>query len=102
MAAHVISISSDTSEESVGYLAPRVILFGVIPAIIPVILEVPVVPPIVTPEVGTVSIVSPSGVLDLVDYSSSSDSDPSEDSLPHVPDLPLVSPFCVLMIRRRT
>ncbi|GJW97008.1 hypothetical protein Tco_0178816, partial [Tanacetum coccineum] len=95
MAAPVISISSDTSEESVGSHAPRVILFGAIPAIIPVIPEVPVVPadPIVTPEVGTVSVVSPAGVLDLVDYSSSSDSDPSEDSLPPAPDLPLVSPF---------
>ncbi|GKE93132.1 hypothetical protein Tco_1574227, partial [Tanacetum coccineum] len=59
------------------------------------ILEVHVVPadPIVTPEVGIVSVVSPAGVLDLVDYSSSSDSDPSEDSLPPAPDLPLVSPF---------
>ncbi|GJT81389.1 hypothetical protein Tco_1055731 [Tanacetum coccineum] len=57
MAAPVISISSDTSEESVADL-------------------------IVTPEVGAVSVVSPSGVLDLVDYSPSSDSDPSEDSLP--------------------
>ncbi|GKD79413.1 hypothetical protein Tco_1342034 [Tanacetum coccineum] len=55
MAAPVISISSDTSEESVGSHAPRVILF--------------------------------------VDYSPSSDSDPSEDSLPPAPDLPLVSPF---------
>ncbi|GJV02213.1 putative reverse transcriptase domain-containing protein, partial [Tanacetum coccineum] len=89
MVAPVISISFDTSEES---HAPRVILFGAIPAIIP---EVPVVPadPIVTPEVGTVSVVSPVGVLDLVDYSPSSDSDPSEDSLPPAPDLPLVSPF---------
>ncbi|GKC28242.1 hypothetical protein Tco_1035536 [Tanacetum coccineum] len=95
MAAPVISISSDTSEESVGSHAPRVILFGAIPAIIPVIPEVPVVPadPIVTPEVGTVSVISPAGVLDLVDYSPSSDSDPSEDSLPPAPDLPLVSPF---------
>ncbi|GJZ96957.1 hypothetical protein Tco_0669291 [Tanacetum coccineum] len=95
MAAPVISISSDTSEESVGSHAPRVILFGVIPAIIPVIPEVPIVPadPIVTPEVGTVSVVSPAGVLDLVDYSPSSDSDPLEDSLPPAPDLPLVSPF---------
>ncbi|GKB27888.1 hypothetical protein Tco_0867289 [Tanacetum coccineum] len=95
MAAPVISILSDTSEESVGSHAPRVILFGVIPAIIPVILEVPVVPAdlIVAPEEGTVSVVSPSGVLDLVDYSPSSDSDPSEDSLPPAPDLPLVSPF---------
>ncbi|GJX47610.1 hypothetical protein Tco_0272800, partial [Tanacetum coccineum] len=56
---------------------------------------VPVVPadPIVAPEVGTVSVVSPAGLLNLVDYSSSSDSDPSEDSLPPVPDLPLVSSF---------
>ncbi|GJY96796.1 putative reverse transcriptase domain-containing protein [Tanacetum coccineum] len=50
MAAPVISILSDSSEESVG-------------------------------------------VLDLVDYSFSSDSDPSKDSLPIAPELPLVSPF---------
>ncbi|GJR53050.1 reverse transcriptase domain-containing protein [Tanacetum coccineum] len=95
MADPIISISSDTSKESVGSHAPRVILFGGIPAIIPVILEVPVVlaDPIVTPEVGIVSVVSPYGVLDLVDYSPSSDYDPSEVSLPPVPDLPLVSPF---------
>ncbi|GJW75465.1 putative reverse transcriptase domain-containing protein, partial [Tanacetum coccineum] len=95
MATPVISISSDTSEESVGSHAPRVILFGAIPAIIPVIPEFPVAPtdPIVTPEVGTVSVVSPFGVLDLVDYLPSFDSDPSEDSLPPVLDLPLVSPF---------
>ncbi|GKA86929.1 hypothetical protein Tco_0808640 [Tanacetum coccineum] len=94
MAAPIISISSDSSEESVGSHAPRVILFGAIPAIIPIIPEVPIVPadPIVAPEVGTVLVVSPTGVLDLVDYSSSFDSDPSEDSLPPVPDLPLVSP----------
>ncbi|GJY81063.1 hypothetical protein Tco_0493814 [Tanacetum coccineum] len=60
--------------------------FGAIPAIIPVIPEW-------TPEVGAVLVVSPSGVLDLVDYSPSSDSDPSEDSLPPAPDLPLVLPF---------
>ncbi|GKB11732.1 hypothetical protein Tco_0845655 [Tanacetum coccineum] len=39
MAAPVISISSDTSEESVGSHASQVILFGAIPAIIPAILE---------------------------------------------------------------
>ncbi|GKE84034.1 hypothetical protein Tco_1557776, partial [Tanacetum coccineum] len=95
MVAPIISISSDLSEESVGSHAPRVILFGAIPAIIPVIPEVLIVPadPIVAPEVGTVSVVSPTRVLDLVDYSSSSDSDPSKDSLPLVPDLSLVSPF---------
>ncbi|GKF92196.1 hypothetical protein Tco_0278915, partial [Tanacetum coccineum] len=51
------------------------------------------VDPIVAPEVGTVLVVSPTEVLDLVDYLPSSDSDPSEDSLPPVPDLPLVLPF---------
>ncbi|GJX66349.1 putative reverse transcriptase domain-containing protein [Tanacetum coccineum] len=87
MAAPIISISSDSSDESVGYHAPRVILFGTIPAIIPVIPEVPIAPadPIVEPVVGEVSVISPIEVLDLVDYSSSSDSDPSEDSLPIVP-----------------
>ncbi|GKC90360.1 hypothetical protein Tco_1151009, partial [Tanacetum coccineum] len=92
MAAPVISISFDTFEESMGSHAPRVILFGVIPTIIP---EVPVVPadPILTPEEGTVSFVSPSGVLDLVDYSPSFDSNPPKYSLPPAPDLPLVSPF---------
>ncbi|GJX32659.1 hypothetical protein Tco_0242514, partial [Tanacetum coccineum] len=59
--------SSDSSEESVGSHAPRVILFGVIPAIIPVIPKVLIIPadPIVAPE----------------------------DSLPPAPNLPLVSPF---------
>ncbi|GJY13833.1 hypothetical protein Tco_0383142, partial [Tanacetum coccineum] len=92
MAAPIISILSESSEESVDSQAPLVILFGAIPAIIP---EVPIVPadPIITPEAGIVSVVSPTGVLELVDYSSSSDSDLSKDSLPPVPELPLVSPF---------
>ncbi|GJW77086.1 hypothetical protein Tco_0138768 [Tanacetum coccineum] len=95
MAAPVISILSDTSKESVGSHALQVILFGAIPAIIHVISEVPIIlaNPIVTPEVGTILVISPSGVLDLLDYSPSSDSDPSDDSLPPAPDLPLVSPF---------
>ncbi|GKE34607.1 hypothetical protein Tco_1453929 [Tanacetum coccineum] len=92
MDAPIISVSFDFSA---GSHAPRVILFGAIPAIIPIIPEVPIVPtdPIVAPKVGAVSVVSPAGVLDLVDYSSSLDSDPSEDSLPPVSDLPLVSSF---------
>ncbi|GJX65215.1 hypothetical protein Tco_0299558 [Tanacetum coccineum] len=87
MATSIISILSNSSEESVGSHALRVILFGAIPAIIPVIPEVPIVPadPLIAPKVGTVSVVSPAGVLDLVDYSSSSDSDPSDDSLPSEP-----------------
>ncbi|GJS17708.1 putative reverse transcriptase domain-containing protein [Tanacetum coccineum] len=99
MAALVISISSDSSDESVGSHVPRVILFCTIPTSITVILvvpvEVPIAPadPLVAPEVGAVSIISPTEVLDLVDYSSSSDSDPSKDSLPIAPELPLVSPF---------
>ncbi|GJY52594.1 putative reverse transcriptase domain-containing protein [Tanacetum coccineum] len=95
MAAPIISISYDLSKESVGSQAPRVILYVAIPAIITVIPEVPIVlaHPIVAPKVGTVSVVSPARVLGLVDYSSSFDSDPSEDSLPPVPDLPLVLPF---------
>ncbi|GJV95472.1 probable alpha,alpha-trehalose-phosphate synthase [UDP-forming] 10 [Tanacetum coccineum] len=98
MAAPVIPISSDSSEESVGSHVPRVILFGAIPAIIHVIhgipAEVPIIPAdlVVAPEVGAVFVTSPARVLDLVDYSSS-DSDPSEDSLPPAPELPLVSPF---------
>nr|GEX17944.1 putative reverse transcriptase domain-containing protein [Tanacetum cinerariifolium] len=99
MVAHIISILSDSSKKTVGSHVPRVILFGAIPAIILVILEVPIevpialVGPLVAPEVGAVFVISPTRVLDLVDYSSFSDSDPSEDSLPPVLELPLVSPF---------
>ncbi|GKB29608.1 hypothetical protein Tco_0869009 [Tanacetum coccineum] len=52
MAAPIISILSDSFEESVGSHAPRVILFGAIPAIIPIIPKVPIVPvdPIVAPK----------------------------------------------------
>ncbi|GJU65182.1 hypothetical protein Tco_1247017 [Tanacetum coccineum] len=94
MANPIILISSDSSEDSVGSHVPRVILFGAIPAVIPVILvvpaEVPIVPadPLVAPEVGAVPVTSPTGVLDLVDYSSS-DSDPSKDSLPPASELSL-------------
>ncbi|GKD03352.1 hypothetical protein Tco_1178326, partial [Tanacetum coccineum] len=99
MAAPVIPILLDSSKESVGSHVPRVILFGTIPTSIPVILvvlaEVPIAhaDPLVAPEVGAVSIISPTEVLDLVDYSSSSNSDPSEDSLTVAPELPLVLPF---------
>nr|GEV51884.1 reverse transcriptase domain-containing protein [Tanacetum cinerariifolium] len=41
---------------------------------------------------GVVPVTLPAEVLDLVDYLSSA-SDPSEDSLPPTPELPLVSPF---------
>ncbi|GJZ92043.1 hypothetical protein Tco_0664108, partial [Tanacetum coccineum] len=77
-------------EERTNFSIPAIIsIIRVIPA------EVPIIPtdPLVVPEVGAVSVTSPAGVLDLVDYSSSSDSDLSEDSLPLAPELPLVSPF---------
>ncbi|GJS08345.1 putative reverse transcriptase domain-containing protein [Tanacetum coccineum] len=99
MTSPIISISSYSSDESVGSHVPRVILFGTIPTSIPVIhmvpAEVPIAPanPLVASEVGAIFVISPTRVLDLVDYSSSSNSDPSEDSLPIAPELPLVSPF---------
>ncbi|GJU81572.1 hypothetical protein Tco_1283937 [Tanacetum coccineum] len=64
--------------------------------VIPVVpAEVPIAPAdlLVTPKVGAVSVISPTRVIDLVDYSFSSDSDLLEDSLPLAPELPLVSPF---------
>nr|GEV56866.1 reverse transcriptase domain-containing protein [Tanacetum cinerariifolium] len=62
MAAHVIPILSDSFVESV------------------------------VQEVGAVFVTLPTGVLDLVDYSSF-DSDPSKDSLNPAPELPFVLPF---------
>ncbi|GJS19590.1 hypothetical protein Tco_0448222 [Tanacetum coccineum] len=58
-------------------------------------IKVPIAPadPLVAPAVGAVSVISPTGVLDLVDYPSYSDSDPLEDSLTVASELPLVSPF---------
>ncbi|GJV59974.1 hypothetical protein Tco_1466074 [Tanacetum coccineum] len=82
MAGPIIPISSNSSEVSVRSHVPRVILFGTIPSSILVILVVPaevlIVPvdPLVAPKVGAVSVISPTGVLDLMDYSSFSDSDP--------------------------
>ncbi|GJZ33487.1 hypothetical protein Tco_0578923 [Tanacetum coccineum] len=88
MAALVISISSDSTDKSVGSSIPRVILFGSIR------IEVPVVPadlPI-APEVGAVVVASPGGVLEL-DTHSLSESGPSEGSQPPVPVAPMVSPI---------
>ncbi|GJW16283.1 hypothetical protein Tco_0020416 [Tanacetum coccineum] len=81
MAAPVISISSDLSDESVGSSISRVILIGSIPV------EVPV-----APEVRAAAVTSPAGVLEL-DTHSSSEADPSESSLPPVPVALMVSPF---------
>ncbi|GKA54715.1 hypothetical protein Tco_0753664, partial [Tanacetum coccineum] len=76
-----MDVSPRDKDKSTYFKNNILILFGVIPAIIPVIPEVPAKVPIVPDdplfalEVGAVYVTSPTGVLDLVDYSSS-DSDP--------------------------
>ncbi|GJU26811.1 hypothetical protein Tco_1165432 [Tanacetum coccineum] len=105
MAISVISISSDSSEDSVGTPAGRVILFGTIPTTIPDTTPVitppatqtdtPVIPtetPIIAPTIPP----SPDYTPASPDYSPASDSesDPSEDpSSDHIPPLPAISPF---------
>ncbi|GKB39388.1 hypothetical protein Tco_0884330 [Tanacetum coccineum] len=67
MAALVISIFLNSSNESVGSSIPRVILFGSIPTEIPVVpADLPVVP-----EVGMAVLISHVGVLELDTHSSS-------------------------------
>ncbi|GJX81002.1 putative reverse transcriptase domain-containing protein [Tanacetum coccineum] len=105
MAISVISISSDSSEDSVGKPDGRVILFGTIlttiPDTTPVITppatqtDTPVIPtetPIIAPTIPP----SPDYTLASPDYlpASDSESDPSEDpSSDHIPPLPAISPF---------
>ncbi|GJT95641.1 hypothetical protein Tco_1091159 [Tanacetum coccineum] len=105
MAISVISVSSYSSEESVGTPAGRVILFGTIPITIPDTTPT-VTPPatyidttLIPDEIPTVSPIIPSS-LDYTpaspDYSPASDTefDPSEDpSSDNIPPLPTTSPF---------
>ncbi|GJS98757.1 hypothetical protein Tco_0819927 [Tanacetum coccineum] len=105
MAISVISISSDSSEDSVGTPAGRVILFGTIPTTIPDTTPVitppatqtdtPVIPtetPIIAPTIPP----SPDYTPASPDYSPASEfrvliiKDPSSD---HIPPLPDISPF---------
>ncbi|GKD73845.1 hypothetical protein Tco_1332127 [Tanacetum coccineum] len=96
MAISVILISSDSSEDSVGTPAGRVILFGTIPTTIPdttqvIPTEIPIIAPTIQP--------SPDYTPASPDYSPASDSesDPSEDlSFDHIPPLPAISPFLSL------
>ncbi|GJX21022.1 putative reverse transcriptase domain-containing protein [Tanacetum coccineum] len=83
MAALIIFISSDSSDESVGSSFSRVILFGSIPAVIHVAPDIPSEIPVAS-EVAVAVVASPARVLDL-DTHSSSESGPSEGSLPFVP-----------------
>ncbi|GKF51252.1 hypothetical protein Tco_0147719, partial [Tanacetum coccineum] len=84
MAALVILISSDSSDESVGSSTSRIILFGTILA--EILAEIQTIPPR-APEAGVVVVALPAGVLDLITYSST-----ISDSSKH-PPAPAISPF---------
>nr|GEV94266.1 hypothetical protein [Tanacetum cinerariifolium] len=83
MAILVISITSDSSYESLGSSPSRIILFGIILAKTPA--EILVIPP-VAPEVKAAKVALPAGVLDLITYCST-DSDSSEDPSAQVTSL---------------
>ncbi|GJT66367.1 hypothetical protein Tco_1017847 [Tanacetum coccineum] len=79
MAISVISVSSDSSEDSVGTPARRVILFGTIPT------TIPDTTPVIT---------SPTTQTDTTSPASDSEFDPSEDPpSDHIPQLPAISTF---------
>ncbi|GJU21153.1 hypothetical protein Tco_1154495 [Tanacetum coccineum] len=108
MAISVISVSSDSSEESVGTSTGRVILFGTIlttipdttPSVIPPTTHIdttliPTVSPTI-PASPDYTPASPDYTPASPDYSPASDTefDPSEDlSSDHIPPLPATSPF---------
>ncbi|GJZ16839.1 hypothetical protein Tco_0552962 [Tanacetum coccineum] len=105
MAILVISISLDSSEDSVGTPAGRVILFGTIPTTIPDTTPVTTLPatqtdtpvlPTKTPIIAPTIPPSPDYIPAFPDYSPASDSefDLSEDpSSDHIQPLPAISPF---------
>nr|GEX32732.1 hypothetical protein [Tanacetum cinerariifolium] len=100
-----ISVLLDSSEDSVGTLAGRVILFGTIPITIPDTTPVIIPPtpqtdttviPIETPIIAPTIPPSPDYTPASPDYSpaSETESDPFKDpSSDHIPPLPAVSPF---------
>nr|GFB36032.1 hypothetical protein [Tanacetum cinerariifolium] len=95
MATSVISISSNSSEDSMGTPAGRVILFDTIPTTIPDTTQI-TPPTIETPTVAPTIPPSPDYTPTSPDYSpaSEAESDPSEDpSSGHIPPLPATSPF---------
>nr|GEW19747.1 putative reverse transcriptase domain-containing protein [Tanacetum cinerariifolium] len=105
MAILVILVSSDSSEDSMGTPAGRVILFGTIPTTIPDTTPVITPPttqtnttviPTETPIIAPTIPPSPDYTPASPDYSPASDteSNPSKDpSSSHIPPLPVVSPF---------
>ncbi|GJR40168.1 hypothetical protein Tco_1215852 [Tanacetum coccineum] len=101
MAASAITISSDSSDESVGSPPSRVILFGDIPTVIPstsmVAPETSTIAPVISsvaPVVETTLVASPTGLCGLVPYPGSDSDSPDEMSSPeHISPLPAISPF---------
>nr|GEV92861.1 integrase, catalytic region, zinc finger, CCHC-type, peptidase aspartic, catalytic [Tanacetum cinerariifolium] len=96
MATSVISISSDSFEDSMGTPTGRVILFGTIPTTIPETTLVIAPPTTDTPIIAPNIPPSPDYTSASPDYSPASEakSDPSEDpSSGHIPPLPAMSPF---------
>nr|GEW01224.1 hypothetical protein [Tanacetum cinerariifolium] len=94
MAIYVISVSSDSSEKSVGTSTRRVILFGTIPTTI-----LDTTPSVIPPSTHIDTALTPTSTNYThasPDYSSASDTkfDPSEDSSSdHIPSLPATLPF---------
>ncbi|GKD30245.1 hypothetical protein Tco_1241023, partial [Tanacetum coccineum] len=101
MAASAITISSDSSDESVGSPPSRVIFFGDIPTVIHSI-------SVVAPETSTIAhvisyvahvvettlVASPTGSCGLIPYSDSDFDSPDEMSSPeHISPLPAISLF---------
>nr|GFA23456.1 hypothetical protein [Tanacetum cinerariifolium] len=96
MATSVISISSDSSEDSMGTPAGRVIMFGTIPTTIPDTTPMIALPTTDTPIVAPTIPPSPEYTPASPNYSpaSETESDPSEDPASgHIPPLPAISPF---------
>ncbi|GJT88195.1 hypothetical protein Tco_1069912 [Tanacetum coccineum] len=92
MAAPAITISSDSSDESVGSPPSRVILFGDIPTVIPsnsvVALETSIIAPVISsaaPMVETTLVASPTGLCGLVPYTGSDSDSPDEMDLMLLP-----------------
>ncbi|GKC90495.1 hypothetical protein Tco_1151144 [Tanacetum coccineum] len=101
MAIFVISVSSNSSEESVGTSTRRVILFGTIPTTIPdttpsVILPTTHIDTTSIPTVSPTIPPSPDYTLASPDYSPASDMEFDsfkDSSSDHIPPLPATSPF---------
>nr|GEU67725.1 hypothetical protein [Tanacetum cinerariifolium] len=112
MAISVISVSSDSSEESVGAPAGRVILFGTIPATLPNTTPTITSPtthidttliPTKIPTISPLIPSSPDYTPALHDYSPASNTklEPSEDSsLDHIQPLP-ATPVHMMIARKR-